>query len=156
MTVSVTALQVARHFLAMQDEDAGDLISNLKLQKLLYYAQGLHLAWKGSSLYPERIEAWQHGPVIPDMYYTFKQYQGKPIPIEEARTATPIQDKEIKDFLNEVYDVFGQYSAWKLRNMTHDEDPYREAEANGGTISQDSMRRYFQRYLVKDGEEQTF
>lgn len=156
MTVPVTALQVARHFLAMQDEDAGDLISNLKLQKLLYYAQGLHLAWKGSSLYPERIEAWQHGPVIPDMYYAFKQYQGKPIPIEEARTVMPIQDKEIKDFLNEVYDVFGQYSAWKLRNMTHDEDPYREAEANGGTISQDSMRRYFQRYLVKDGEEQTF
>lgn len=155
MTTPVTALQVARRFLAKQDEAAGDLISNLKLQKLLYYAQGLYLAWKGTPLYSERIEAWQHGPIIPNAYHAFKQYQGKPIPIEEARTDEPIQDGEIKDFLNEVYDVFGQYSAWKLRNMTHEEDPYREAEANGGTISQDSMRRYFQRYLVKDGEEQT-
>ena len=154
MTTPVTALQVAQRFLAMQEEDAGDLISNLKLQKLLYYAQGLHLAWKGTPLYSEQIEAWQHGPVIPDVYHAFKQYQGKPIPIEEACTASPIQDEEVKDFLNEVYDVFGQYSAWKLRNMTHEEDPYREAEMTGGIISSASMQRYFRRYLVNDGEEQ--
>ena len=78
MASSVTAMQVAQHFLALQDEDAGDLISNLKLQKLLYYAQGIHLALNGQPLYPERIEAWQHGPVVPEIYHAFKEYRARP------------------------------------------------------------------------------
>lgn len=56
-----TAIEVARYFLALQDEDAGEGISNLKLQKLLYYAQGIYLAMEGKSLFPERIEAWTYG-----------------------------------------------------------------------------------------------
>lgn len=139
-------MQVAHYFLALQDEDAGDLISNLKLQKLLYYAQGLHLALTGKPLYPERIEAWQHGPVVPDIYHAFKEYRACPISIEEGN-GMAIRDEAVVDFLNEVYDVFGQYSAWKLRNMTHEEPPYKEAEDSQGEISRASMRRYFRRYL---------
>ncbi len=54
----------AKYFLAQTSEDAGDLISNLKLQKLLYYAQGFHLALYDEPLFPEAIEAWTHGPVL--------------------------------------------------------------------------------------------
>jgi uncharacterized phage-associated protein len=45
--------EVAKYFLAQADEDAGDLISNLKLQKLVYYAQGFHLALYDIPLFPE-------------------------------------------------------------------------------------------------------
>lgn len=151
MTTPVTAMQVAQYFLALQDEDAGDLISHMKLQKLLYYAQGLSLAMTGAPLFPERIAAWQHGPVVPDIYHAFKGWGGNPIPIEEGDNRT-IRDEGVIDFLNEVYDVFGQYSAWKLRNMTHQEAPYQEAEDSQGEISQDSMQRFFRRYLT-NGEE---
>jgi uncharacterized phage-associated protein len=58
---------VAKYFLSLTDEDAGDLISNLKLQKLVYYAQGFHLALYDELLFEETIEAWTHGPVIPEM-----------------------------------------------------------------------------------------
>lgn len=146
MASSVTAMQVAQHFLALQDEDAGDLISNLKLQKLLYYAQGIHLALSGQPLYPERIEAWQHGPVVPEIYHAFKEYRARPIPVEKGKRPA-IRDEAVIDFLNEVYDVFGQYSAWKLRNMTYEEPPYKEAEDSQGEISQAAMRHYFQRCL---------
>jgi uncharacterized phage-associated protein len=44
---------VAKYFLAQASEDAGDLISNLKLQKLVYYAQGFHLALYDTPLFPE-------------------------------------------------------------------------------------------------------
>lgn len=147
MTTPVTAMQVAEYFLALQDEDAGDLISHLKLQKLLYYAQGLYLAMTGAPLFPERIEAWQHGPVVPDIYQAFKGWGGNPIPVEQGK-ARGIRDEAVVDFLNEVYDVFGQYSAWKLRNMTHQEAPYQEAEDSQGEISQASLRRYFRHYLT--------
>lgn len=147
MTTPVTATQVAKYFLALQDEDAGDLISHLKLQKLLYYAQGLYLAMTGTPLFPERIEAWQHGPVVPDIYHAFKGWGGNPIPVEQGN-ARGIRDEAIVDFLNEVYDVFGQYSAWKLRNMTHQEAPYQEAEDSQGEISRASLQRFFQHYLT--------
>ena len=62
----------AKYFLAQVSEDAGDLISNLKLQKLLYYAQGFHLALYDQPLFPEAIEAWTHGPVVPDLYRHYK------------------------------------------------------------------------------------
>jgi uncharacterized phage-associated protein len=53
-----------RHFLKLSQPDIGDVISNLKLQKLLYYAQGFYLAIYGKALFEEDIVAWEHGPVV--------------------------------------------------------------------------------------------
>lgn len=89
------------------------------------------------------------GPVVPDGYHVFKRHKSSPIPQKKAVTETPIEDEKIRDFLAEIDEVFGQFSAWKLRDMTHEEDPYKEAPARG-EISTDSMRRYCKRYLVSN------
>lgn len=83
------AIDVARYFLALADEEAGDLVSNLKLQKLLYYAQGFHLAMTGRPLFDEPIQAWMHGPVVPAVYHAFKVYGSGPIPVAEAVDENP-------------------------------------------------------------------
>lgn len=44
-------------------------MTTMKLQKLCYYAQAWHLAWTGHSLFPERVEAWMNGPIMPDLYH---------------------------------------------------------------------------------------
>ncbi|WP_208932366.1 Panacea domain-containing protein [[Haemophilus] ducreyi] len=49
-------------------EENGDLISNLKIQKLVYYAQGFSLAINNKPLFSEKIQAWTHGPVTPELY----------------------------------------------------------------------------------------
>ena len=67
------AAQVARYFLALTDPDDND-VSNLKLQKLCYYAQGLCSAMRGAPLFVDRIEAWDHGPVVPTLYHEYKQH----------------------------------------------------------------------------------
>lgn len=54
----LTCFDAADYFLSKIDEDAGDVITNLKLQKLVYYAQGFSLALCGRPLFAERIEAW--------------------------------------------------------------------------------------------------
>jgi uncharacterized phage-associated protein len=142
----LTCKDVAEYFLSLNDEDAGDLISNLKLQKLVYYAQGFHLALSGKPLFAERIEAWTHGPVCPDLYREYRVHGGNPIP----RPAEIDFDKygaETRELLDEVYHVYGQYSAWKLRNMTHEEAPWKDASP-GETISHESLREYFRTQLA--------
>jgi uncharacterized phage-associated protein len=116
------ALEVANFFLFQSEEEAGDVISNLKLQKLLYYAQGLHLAKFGKPLFDEKVEAWMHGPVVPVVYHHFKQHGDKGLPKPDA---CPKFGKVTQDFLSTIYRTYGQYSAWKLRNFTHDEPPWK-------------------------------
>lgn len=137
--------EVADYFLVSQDEDSGDLISNLKLQKLLYYAQGYHLAVFGRPLFPERIEAWAHGPVVPDVYHRFKEHGSRPVPMPEEMDLTKF-DKETREYLDEIINVFGQYSGWKLRNMTHDEKPW--IDSKPGVIPQKVMTEYFKTLLA--------
>ena len=61
MPRTLTCLDVAEYFLSKSEVDAGDVITNLKLQKLVYYAQGFSLAINNRPLFNEQIRAWQHG-----------------------------------------------------------------------------------------------
>lgn len=138
--------QIANYFLSMQEEDAGELMSHLKLQKLVYYAQGFHLAIFDKPLFAESIEAWNYGPVVPSLYQIYKTYGNKPIPSPpniDLSSYTP----ETQELLDEVNSVFGQFSAWKLRDMTHNEPPWKEAISSRGTITQESMKEYFKTQL---------
>jgi len=155
----LSCFDVARYFLSKVDEESGDGISNLKLQKLVYYAQGFHLALRGSPLFAERIEAWEHGPVVPELYRAYREHRSAPIPVpdrfELPRDAfvSGEERSRTKALLDEVYDVFGQYSAWKLRNMTHEEHPWRAAyqENVNREITHAAMRDYFREYVAAEG-----
>lgn len=143
------AKDVAEYFLTSVDEDAGDSLSNLKVQKLCYYSQGYHLAMFGKPLFCEPIEAWEHGPVVPSLYREYKQYKASAIPRPQDFDPESL-DPETRSLLDEVYSVYGQYSATKLRNMTHAEPPWRDAYAKfpSCTISHESMAEYFSTLLA--------
>jgi uncharacterized phage-associated protein len=136
-----TCHDVANYFLVLSDDDAGDLISNLKMQKLLYYAQGFSLAILKRPLFAEPIEAWSHGPVVPSAYERFKRYGAGAIREENPDISTLTQEE--REPLDEVYRVYGQYSAWKLRNMTHDEPPWKDVSFHRQEISHDALREFF-------------
>lgn len=147
-----TAEQIAEWFLARgkYDYDMGisdELISNLKLQKLLYYAQGCTLAITGKPLFEDEIQAWEHGPVVPTIYHKFKGYGKNGIEFDKSfdQSAFDIQTNNI---LESVYTEFGQYSAWKLRNMTHEETPWQETAKNH-VISTNSIKAYFQENYIE-------
>jgi uncharacterized phage-associated protein len=135
---------VAQYFLLQTDEEAGDTISNLKLQKLVYYAQGFHIALTGTPLFPEPIQAWTHGPVTPDLYHAYKDHGSGALPSPVHFDDAALSDSE-KEILDEVYSVYGQFSAWKLRNLTHAESPWVDAYGEGANteISHDAMKRFF-------------
>lgn len=150
----VTCHQVANYFLALTDEDAGDAMSNLRLQKLVYYAQGFHLALRGQPLFAEPIEAWTQGPVVPELYERFKSYAAGAIPVAEAGDAATDLPGKVKELLDEVYAVFGQFSAWKLRELTHAEPPWANTPC-GTEISHQALREHFATMLTDDAKAQT-
>jgi uncharacterized phage-associated protein len=143
----MTAHEIARYFVSLVDEEAGDSITNLKLQKLLYYAQGVNLALNDEVMFPDPIEAWTHGPVVPNVYRAYKEHRGEPIPVERVNLEK--YPEELRGLLDEVNDVFGQFSAAKLRAMTHSEPPWRDT-APGLVISPQSMRAYFKTVVTRD------
>lgn len=146
-----SASNVARYFISIaNDEDSGDSISNLKLQKLLYYAQGVHLALHDEPLFREPIKAWEHGPVVPEVYRDYARHGSSNIPNTRIDHST-FSEKE-RQTMDEVYQVFGQFSAWKLRNMTHDEPPWKDTRPNG-TITHEKLKEYFKTQLVEDDAE---
>lgn len=142
----LSCFDVARYFLALVDEDAGDSLTNLKLQKLCYYAQGFHLAIYDKPLFPERIEAWKHGPVVPELYHALKQFGAEPVQLDSEINWDKYQP-EVRELLDEVYSVYGQYSAPRLRSITHQEPPWQQTP-DGGIISHDLMKEYFKTQLT--------
>ena len=147
---ALTAQDVADYFLVSVNEEIGDNLSNLKLQKLVYYAQGFNLALHDVPLFDESIQAWTHGPVVPALYHHYKaQGAGAISPPEDFDDSK--YDEGTREILDEVFKVYGQYSAWKLADMTHIEPPWTETSP-GQSISRSAMRDYFRTMLV-NGED---
>lgn len=117
------AIIIAKYFLSRSDKESGELISNLKLQKLLYYSQGYYIGLNGVSkpLFDDTIYAWKHGPVAQTVYDYYKDHKCEALPEEEC--PKEILEKDIA-FLDEIYRSYGRFSAWVLRDMTHREDPW--------------------------------
>lgn len=122
-----TVFDVAAYILSKSDPDEGDGITHLKLQKLLYYVQGFAVAILGRPLFPERMEAWVHGPVVPDLYHKYKSFGNNIVDSPIGGDPEALSEEE-RALIDEVYEVYGQYSACKLRSLTHSEKPWQEAE----------------------------
>ncbi|MFH1030225.1 MAG: type II toxin-antitoxin system antitoxin SocA domain-containing protein [bacterium] len=127
---NITAYDVADFFLAKANS-VGEPITNLKLQKLTYYAQAWFLANKHKPLFEEDFEAWVHGPVQPDLYQKYKERGSTPIITNlELKEVAGRFDEKTFGFLNEVAEVYMPYGAFQLELMTHKEKPWIDARGN--------------------------
>lgn len=148
--MAYTADLIAKWFLArnkLEENEGADMISNLKLQKLLYYAQGCTLAINNEPLFNDDIYAWKHGPVVQSIYHEYKSYGSNGIDFNEPFDLNLINVKT-SDILESVYQTFGQFSAWKLRNMTHDEKPWKDTDL-GCVIDTEVIKSYFKENYIE-------
>lgn len=154
----LTAQEVAAYLLGAFDREAGDNITNMKLQKLLYYAQGFHAAMHGgAALFPEPIEAWQYGPLVPPVYETYKAFGSEAIqpPADFDRGGYLPEIAELLDAVNEVY---GQYGASGLCKLSHTETPWINAWQLGKTtpIPLEAITPYFERLVAAGRRGEVF
>ena len=119
----------------------------LKLQKLLYLAQGYSYAFYDRPLFKEEIEGWVHGPVVRNVYNMFSSYQYNCIDINYEVEEL---DKEAEDVLNYVINNFAKYDSKYLEKLSHEQEPWIMArsgldpdERSDKTISKESISNYF-------------
>jgi len=120
-----------------------------KLQKLCYYAVAWHYTLYDSKLVSnDSFEAWVHGPVSPDLWHEYKHHGWDMIPkIENA----PDFGEDLNDFLEIVYNTYGDFSGHQLEALTHHEEPWldargdlKEYEASNNLIDVEKMKAYYQ------------
>ncbi len=143
------ALDIAKKLIRMADWDTangGDNMTNLRLQKLLYYEQGYHLAKFGTPLFEEQIEAWIYGPVVPVVYDYYNQYGSQILPVADDEIDLTAEEE---DLFAEVFEAYREFSAIGLMNLTHKERPWLSAlpHNRGTVISLASMERFFKTQL---------
>lgn len=127
-----------------------------KLQKLCYYAVAWHYALYDSILVDDdKFEAWVHGPVSSTLWFDYKDYGWAPIPQLDEK---PAFDIDTEDFLQIVYNTYGEFSGHKLEGMTHDEEPWKEArkgldenKPSNNPIDPEIMKRYY-KYIYEKSQ----
>jgi uncharacterized phage-associated protein len=101
-------------------------IPAMKLQKLVYYTQAWSLVWDEKPLFPEKIEAWANGPVVPDLYAAHRlQFL-----VENIQGGNPAAlNQNEKETVDGVLGFYGDKNAQWLSDLTHTEDPWKNARA---------------------------
>ncbi|GCE65777.1 hypothetical protein OMCYN_01723 [cyanobiont of Ornithocercus magnificus] len=137
----ITYRQTANFILNLTDnEEEG--VTNLKLQKLLYLVQGHSLALLDTPIFQSPIAAWLHGPVVKDAYHEYKKYGRNPIPADSNFSNYTLTDEQ-RDLIKDVLEIYGQFSAWKLRELTHSHQPWLDHKCEAGEIPQQEIKDFF-------------
>ena len=144
----ITIFDIANFFLKIVDRDAGSTITPLKLQKILYYAQGYHLAMFDIELFEEDFQAWAHGPANLEIYNEYKEYGYSAI--DAPKGDVPLLDDGLIDFLYRIWNTYGIFDGKYLEQLTHQETPWieargdcKEGEPCTNVISKDTMKAFF-------------
>ena len=142
----------------------GDLLTNKKLQKLLYYIEAWSLVYCGSIIEDE-FEAWVHGPVVVDVYKTYKSFGYSPIVnnYNEGVSASSLLkhlfghstlNQEHKDLIFAVLKKYGSLSSFELESLSHSERPWQEArkgltpfDPSSKIIDKQIMKEYYSSIL---------
>jgi uncharacterized phage-associated protein len=120
-------LEVARYFIIRAYEEGREAtMTNMKVQKLLYYAQSLHLALNNEPLFEHEMQAWRYGPVCPPAYHYYSEFEAQQLPVPDRDFVNNLP-QAIRMLLEEVWDYFGAYHAYFLSDMTHLEFPWKKA-----------------------------
>ncbi|MFA6282303.1 MAG: type II toxin-antitoxin system antitoxin SocA domain-containing protein [Candidatus Omnitrophota bacterium] len=132
-----------------------EAMDHKKLQKLCYYAQCWYYGLFQKKLMSTDFEAWIHGPVSPTMYHHYKQHSWLPI----KNSLNPEIDIDIKEFLDEIFNIYGKFSGEELEILTHSEIPWIRArgtlsptEPCNNPISYDDMLEYCKE-LLKESDQ---
>ena len=136
-------MEAARYFVFLSYHMKKMSLTPLKLQKLLYLAQGWSYVWDNKSLFEDEFEAWQYGPVNVAVYNYFKVYGRGEIPEEEGDGCIWCDDIS-RETIEVVWNNYARCSAFDLVELTHSQDPWINAYSMGRTIKNIEIKRYFQ------------
>ena len=128
-------------------------ISNLKLQKILYFIQAEFLIETEQPCFEDRIEAWDFGPVVPNVYFEYRVYGGSNIPCTTTSQMIRTFSRRVRELIDGIVDQCAQYSASTLVDITHSQSPWIDAYNRPGhnnPITNESIIEYFKQVSTVD------
>ena len=120
-------------------------ITNLKLQKLLYFIQGEFAKLYDKRLIADDFYAWQLGPVVPEVYYKFAIYSSSHIPMQKEQYGEELSE-EVEQRISALLPRYIRMSTWDLVDLSHEEDPWKYAHQIFGDktlIPYESIYQFF-------------
>lgn len=120
-------------------------VTNLKLQKTLYYVQGYYLTWFGKPIFEDEIVHWAYGPVVPEAYFQFCSYGASAIAPEHMTYIFASLNNLETSCACRVVDACLKRTARQLVEMTHQEAPWQKAPRNQ-TIDIMSIKDFFRNH----------
>lgn len=160
------AKELAKYVIAYNNE-YGDLITNKKLQKLLYYIAAWGMVYFEDGIIDDDFVAWVHGPVCVSVYHEYKDFGYMPLELDDKdksasdyircfikshHNVTHINDKI--ELINAVIQKYVQFSSLQLELLTHSEKPWKEArlglqpiEKGTSIIKKSTMLHYYKSLL---------
>lgn len=135
------------NYICSTTADDGRTVTNLQLQKILYYIQGYFMRCLDSLAFDEDIYNWQYGPVVPEAYFEYNVNLSNPINNIDVTAANEFGnslriDSKAFNLLHKVLNKCLLYSARQLVSMTHKEDPWKNT-ASRQMISKNAIKRFF-------------
>lgn len=134
MVKNYNAIDIAKYVIKYAS-DTGNPITNLYLQKILYYLQVNQILSKGEVLYKDDIVAWKYGPVVESVYYEFVAFGSCPIENEFIKNAVINIDVDTKRMIEEIVDEKIKKPSWKLAAESCSEIPWLKATNNGKCLN---------------------
>lgn len=121
---TVSVFDVAAYILSSKQE-----LTAMKLQKLVYYSQAWSLVWDEEPLFSEQIQAWINGPVVPELYKAHaRQFKVYPTTFEQGDSLKLNEGQQ--ETIDAVLDYYGDKSSQWLSDLTHIENPWKDARMN--------------------------
>lgn len=117
-------------------------LTNPKLQRLLYLIQGHSLLMLKKPAFTEKIIAYQSGPVVEEVYDTFRRFVDFPIVLPSGYFDCNNLDSDIKSIIDFIFQEYAIYSSWYLRKIIKTQSPYIDAK-NNSEISHESLQAFF-------------
>lgn len=127
-------------------------ISNLRLNKFLYYVYGIYLATKDKRPWSEKVVASDYGPLFPSIYKEFKIYGPKRIKYPILRASSDVDD-EINSIIDDVLSSFGHLTDAELIARTHNErTPWAHYYQPGNftVIEDETIKEYFSNIVISN------
>lgn len=150
-----SVFDVARNLIKKE----GGAMNTMKLQKLVFYCQAYSLVDTGHPMFPEQIEAWRHGPVVPILW---QRFAGRFDACEENldQEAAPLSPEDQKA-VDAIWDTFGGLTGWELRTITHKEEPWKNSyneneDFHNTVIDVNTMRDFYTRKWMPKKVEKAF
>lgn len=139
---SYKALQIAQYIINHEFENSRP-VSNLRLQKLLYYVQLYFLMCTGQPCFSDRVEAWDFGPVVPNVYHQYKRF-GSMIIQEVNDQAENGLDTDDRQLIDQMLDKCSYKTTRELVEISHQQSPWRKAYNNplSNEITMNSIREF--------------